>query len=54
MFGAPSNGPASVALAETVIDYWVSFATSLTPNDGKGNATREDQCQAFLVGGLLD
>ncbi|KAL5532554.1 hypothetical protein ACEPAF_4328 [Sanghuangporus sanghuang] len=40
VFGAPPNGPNSVALAETIIDYWVSFATSLDPNDGKGNATR--------------
>ncbi|KAL5511073.1 hypothetical protein ACEPAH_4288 [Sanghuangporus vaninii] len=40
VFGAPSNGPNSVALAEIIIDYWVSFATSLDPNDGKGDATR--------------
>ncbi|KXN82866.1 Lipase 2 [Leucoagaricus sp. SymC.cos] len=26
----------SLQLSELMIDYWVSFATSLTPNDGKG------------------
>ncbi|KAL0578841.1 hypothetical protein V5O48_003165 [Marasmius crinis-equi] len=28
--------PADVSLSRTIIDYWVSFATSLDPNDGKG------------------
>ncbi|KAL5518410.1 hypothetical protein ACEPAH_92 [Sanghuangporus vaninii] len=23
-----------------MIDYWISFATSLDPNDGLGNSTR--------------
>ncbi|KAF9048014.1 hypothetical protein BDZ89DRAFT_941519, partial [Hymenopellis radicata] len=28
----------SIALSRAVIDYWVSFATSLDPNDGLGVA----------------
>ncbi|KAJ7614128.1 extracellular triacylglycerol lipase precursor [Roridomyces roridus] len=37
VYGAPADTSASaVALARVMTDYWVSFATSLTPNDGKG------------------
>ncbi|KAF5325202.1 hypothetical protein D9619_009955 [Psilocybe cf. subviscida] len=37
VYGAPPDqSPSAVALSRTMIDYWVSFATSLTPNDGKG------------------
>lgn len=39
VFGAPANGPASVALSGTMINYWLSFANSLTPNDGKGSSS---------------
>ncbi len=31
------NGPSNTALLSRVmLDYWISFAVSLTPNDGKG------------------
>ncbi|CAK5278646.1 unnamed protein product [Mycena citricolor] len=37
VFGAPADTSASsVAISRIMIDYWVSFATSLTPNDGLG------------------
>jgi acetylcholinesterase len=29
------NGP-SAWLSRVMLDYWISFAVSLTPNDGKG------------------
>ncbi|KAJ7144526.1 esterase 1 [Mycena epipterygia] len=41
LFGSlPSlNGSASaIHLAEVMIDYWISFTTSLDPNDGRGTA----------------
>ena len=28
--------PKSANLSRTMLDYWISFAVSLTPNDGKG------------------
>ena len=40
VFGSPKNGPDSVALSHNMIDYWISFATSLDPNDGLGNSSR--------------
>ncbi|KAJ6606213.1 esterase 1 [Mycena vulgaris] len=37
VYGAPRNGSASDGfLSLVMIEYWVSFATSLTPNDGLG------------------
>ncbi|KAJ7059262.1 extracellular triacylglycerol lipase precursor [Mycena amicta] len=37
VYGAPANtAPASVTLSHIMTDYWISFATSLTPNDGLG------------------
>ncbi|KAJ7614131.1 esterase 1 [Roridomyces roridus] len=37
VFGAPNDTSASATgLARIMTDYWVSFATSLTPNDGLG------------------
>ncbi|KAJ3899439.1 extracellular triacylglycerol lipase precursor [Lentinula edodes] len=37
VYGAPPNATASATgLSEAMIEYWVSFATSLDPNDGKG------------------
>uniref|UniRef100_A0A0W0EUN4 Carboxylic ester hydrolase n=1 Tax=Moniliophthora roreri TaxID=221103 RepID=A0A0W0EUN4_MONRR len=33
----PSDSSASdIKISQTIIEYWVSFATSLNPNDGKG------------------
>lgn len=38
VYGPPSDTSASaVALSDAILDYWVSFATSLDPNDGKGS-----------------
>ena len=37
VYGAPPDkSPSAVGLSENMIDYWVSFATSLDPNDGHG------------------
>ncbi|KAF4613207.1 hypothetical protein D9613_010914 [Agrocybe pediades] len=37
VYGAPSDTSASsLHVSSLMIDYWVSFATSLDPNDGKG------------------
>ncbi|KAE9397215.1 alpha/beta-hydrolase [Gymnopus androsaceus JB14] len=37
LYGGVQNATASdTVLSAAIIDYWVSFATSLTPNDGKG------------------
>ncbi|KAK7051308.1 hypothetical protein VNI00_004808 [Paramarasmius palmivorus] len=35
----PDASPSDLEMSRLLIDYWISFATSLTPNDGKG-ATR--------------
>ncbi|KAH9890363.1 esterase 1 [Cubamyces lactineus] len=37
VFGQPGNEPATT-LSSIMKDYWISFATSLDPNDGKGNS----------------
>ncbi|KXN82865.1 Lipase 2 [Leucoagaricus sp. SymC.cos] len=37
VYGAPQDqSPSSLKLSTMMIDYWVSFATGLNPNDGKG------------------
>jgi acetylcholinesterase len=36
-----TKSPASQLLCLNMINYWVSFATSLTPNDGKGGSRPE-------------
>ncbi|KAF7291408.1 Carboxylic ester hydrolase [Mycena indigotica] len=37
VYGAPADpAPTAVALSRIMTDYWISFATSLTPNDGLG------------------
>ncbi|KAH9474384.1 Lipase 2 [Psilocybe cubensis] len=37
VYGAPSDTSASsLRISSLMIDYWVSFATSLDPNDGRG------------------
>jgi acetylcholinesterase len=39
VFGDCASKPlASQLLCQNMINYWLSFATSLTPNDGKGSA----------------
>ncbi|KAH8111494.1 esterase 1 [Phellopilus nigrolimitatus] len=40
VYGIAPNGPESVTLSHNMIDYWVSFANSLDPNDDHGNTTR--------------
>ena len=38
IYGAPPDQSASaLGLSRIMIDYWVSFATSLDPNDGLGD-----------------
>ncbi|TFY71898.1 hypothetical protein EVG20_g1117 [Dentipellis fragilis] len=38
VYGVPPAGnPGAANLSLNMVDYWVSFATSLTPNDGKGS-----------------
>ncbi|KAI9069321.1 esterase 1 [Trametes sanguinea] len=37
VFGQPGSEPART-LSAVMKDYWISFATSLNPNDGKGNS----------------
>jgi len=41
LFGNVSTAaPPKVAnLSRTMLDYWISFAVSLTPNDGKGTSS---------------
>ena len=41
LFGNTSTtGPPKVAnLSRRMLDYWISFAVSLTPNDGKGTSS---------------
>ncbi|KAJ7206504.1 extracellular triacylglycerol lipase precursor [Mycena pura] len=37
VYGTPSDtSPAAMSISRIMTDYWVSFATSLTPNDGLG------------------
>ncbi|KAJ7206513.1 extracellular triacylglycerol lipase precursor [Mycena pura] len=37
VYGSPSDpSPAATLISRVMTDYWVSFATSLTPNDGLG------------------
>jgi acetylcholinesterase len=33
---AKSGPPNTAQLSRVMLDYWISFAVSLTPNDGKG------------------
>ncbi|KAJ7239771.1 esterase 1 [Mycena haematopus] len=42
VYGAPNDtSPSALMLSRTMIDYWVSFATSLDPNDGLGTPRPE-------------
>ncbi|KAF7762435.1 CAZyme family CE10 [Agaricus bisporus var. burnettii] len=38
VYGVPNDpSPSSHSLSKVMMDYWISFATSLDPNDGKGD-----------------
>ena len=51
VYGAVVNGSvASKSLSSNMIDYWVSFATSLDPNDGHGSK-RNLLCLALEIPG---
>ncbi|THH03528.1 hypothetical protein EW145_g6183 [Phellinidium pouzarii] len=45
IYGVAPNGPASIVLGHTMMDYWLSFATSLDPNDCNGNTSRPHWAQ---------
>lgn len=51
VFGAFENltTPAQVTLSQNIIDYWVSFVTSLDPNDAHGNTSRMQDFLRFHV-----
>ena len=34
--GLTEKGQSNTRLSRVMLDYWISFAVSLTPNDGKG------------------
>ena len=41
MYGSPDAAtPSTIALSSTMQDYWISFAVTLDPNDGKGNKSK--------------
>jgi hypothetical protein len=44
-----STFPPAASLSQTIIDYWISFATSLDPNDNHGNIICK---QAFVFADL--
>ena len=48
LFGnSPAGGsPKSARLSRAMLDFWISFAVSLTPNDGKG--TRSAFCYVSI------
>jgi len=39
--------PAALSLSENMQDYWISFATSLDPNDNHGNTRRK--CNSIFM-----
>ena len=44
-----TSGPPNVAnLSRAMLDYWISFAVSLTPNDGQGTSSTLRYASAFL------
>ncbi|KAK7042562.1 carboxylic ester hydrolase [Favolaschia claudopus] len=46
VYGAPGDTSASaIFISRVMTDYWLSFATSLTPNDGKGVVPRPEWTQ---------
>lgn len=41
VYGVPADqSPSAINLSNIMVDYWVSFATSLDPNDRLGNARK--------------
>ncbi|KAJ7662160.1 extracellular triacylglycerol lipase precursor [Mycena polygramma] len=44
---AAANGTGPAGLSEMMLDYWISFATSLNPNDGNG--ARRPKWEAYGV-----
>lgn len=40
VFGGTTNGAAATILSNNMMDYWISFANSLDPNDSFGNTSR--------------
>ena len=53
LFGnSPAGGsPKSARLSRAMLDFWISFAVSLTPNDGKG--TRSAFCHVSIFLSIL-
>jgi len=51
LFGnLPASGPPKGArLSRAMLDYWISFTVSLTPNDGKGTRSALCSCQYFSI-----
>jgi hypothetical protein len=46
--GLAKSGPTKVAwLSRVMLDYWISFAVSLTPNDGKGTSSTLSHASTF-------
>lgn len=37
VYGLPPSDPKAQSLSQQMMDYWISFATSLDPNDGLGS-----------------
>ena len=49
-----SPNPAVRLLSEAMADYWISFAVSLTPNDGKGLNSTCSPCAQLRISGLTN
>ena len=48
--GLAKSGPPKVAwLSRVMLDYWISFAVSLTPNDGKGTSSELSYASIFFI-----
>lgn len=48
VFGGTPNGPAATILSQNVMDYWISFAHNLDPNDSFGNTSRKYSVLQYL------
>ena len=50
VYGAPNDtSAAATSLSDAMIDYWISFATSLDPNDGRGKPRIISHCFILLL-----